>query len=375
MERTRESWLRDEMRPFVTHSHLAAYAAVFLDFSVYFAATVLAVVVEPIWLKAILAVIAGTMISTLFVLGHDAAHGSLVANPARNRVLARLLFLPALHNYTLWRIQHNRLHHLSPNVRGMNSWWPLSLSEYQALPRWRRALERIYRGGGFGLYYLIERWWKHKFVPGTQVDPKLRRAAWTDFVWIAMWLATLLAGLILLTEAREQSPMAALLWGFAVPYLVWNWSMGLTVFLQHTHFAVPWFRNENEADRLGRRQEDVTIHVKYPRWYGLLSHDIMEHPAHHINPLIPFHRLYAAQTRLLELLGDEIVVETIGLRYVRTLMRRCKLYDYDRQEWTDFSGRPLNDASDATRPAWRARAPLTGLHSSACAPAHRPELP
>jgi omega-6 fatty acid desaturase (delta-12 desaturase) len=363
------------MRPFVTHSHLAAYAAVFLDFSVYFAATVLAVVVEPIWLKAILAVIAGTMISTLFVLGHDAAHGSLVANPARNRVLARLLFLPALHNYTLWRIQHNRLHHLSPNVRGMNSWWPLSLSEYQALPRWRRALERIYRGGGFGLYYLIERWWKHKFVPGTQVDPKLRRAAWTDFVWIAMWLATLLAGLILLTEAREQSPMAALLWGFAVPYLVWNWSMGLTVFLQHTHFAVPWFRNENEADRLGRRQEDVTIHVKYPRWYGLLSHDIMEHPAHHINPLIPFHRLYAAQTRLLELLGDEIVVETIGLRYVRTLMRRCKLYDYDRQEWTDFSGRPLNDASDATRPAWRARAPLTGLHSSACAPAHRPELP
>ena len=56
------------------------------------------------------------------VLGHDATHGSLVAAPLHNRVLARLLFLPALHNYTLWRIEHNRLHHRSPSVRGINSW-------------------------------------------------------------------------------------------------------------------------------------------------------------------------------------------------------------------------------------------------------------
>ncbi|HLX28295.1 MAG TPA: fatty acid desaturase [Casimicrobiaceae bacterium] len=327
------------MRPFVKNDHLAAYAAVILDFTVYFAATALALIVEPIWLKAVLAVVAGTMISTLFVLGHDAAHGSLVASPWRNRVLARLLFLPALHNYTLWRIQHNRLHHLSPNVRGINSWWPLSPSEYQALPRWRRALERVYRGGGFGLYYLIERWWMHKFIPGTQLDPKLRRGARRDFLLIVIWLAVWVAGLILLAESRQQSRVAALLWGFAVPYLVWNWSMGLTVFLQHTHFAVPWIRNQKEAERFGGRQEALTIHVKFPRWYGLLSHDIMEHPAHHINPLIPFHRLHAAQTKLVELLGNEVVVETVGLRYVRSLMRRCKLYDYDRQEWTDFSGR------------------------------------
>jgi omega-6 fatty acid desaturase (delta-12 desaturase) len=270
-------------------------------------------------------------------------------------VLARLLFLPALHNYTLWRIQHNRLHHLSPNVRGINSWSPLSLSEYQALPRWRRGLERVYRGGGFGLYYLVERWWKHKFIPVAQLDTKVRCAAWTDFLWIAIWLVALLAGLIVLAESRRQSPIAALLWGFAVPYLVWNWSMGLTVFLQHTHFAVPWFRNRKEAARFGGRQEELTIHVKYPRWYGLLSHDIMEHPAHHINPLIPFHRLHAAQMKLLELLGDEAVVETVGLRYIRALVRRCKLYDYDRQEWTDFSGRTTGHTQSAYVPAQHVR--------------------
>jgi len=32
-------------------------------------------------------------------------------------------------------------------------------------------LERVYRGGGIGLYYLIERWWKHKFFPTQEVEP------------------------------------------------------------------------------------------------------------------------------------------------------------------------------------------------------------
>jgi omega-6 fatty acid desaturase (delta-12 desaturase) len=113
--------------------------------------------------------------------------------------------------------------------------------------------------------------------------------------------------------------------------------MGLTVFLQHTHFCVPWFRDAAQAARHGG-QEEVTVHVRYPRWYGRLSHDIMEHPAHHINPLIPFYRLNAAQTRLLDVLGDAAIVERVGPRYIRALMRRCKLYDYDRQEWTDFTG-------------------------------------
>jgi omega-6 fatty acid desaturase (delta-12 desaturase) len=143
MDLARQRLLRDEMRPFVDQNDVVAYAAVLVDFSVYFGATGFAVVVEPIWLKVLLSIMAGTMIATLFVLGHDATHGSLVSKPWVNRVLGRLLFVPALHNYTLWRIQHNRLHHQTPNVRGRNSWSPYSPSEYHALPRWRKLLERV----------------------------------------------------------------------------------------------------------------------------------------------------------------------------------------------------------------------------------------
>ena len=331
--------LRDEMRPFLVRHDGLAYAAVALDFCVYIGATFLAVIVLPVWLKALLAVVAGTMISTLFVLGHDAAHGGLTSKRWANRALGRLVFLPSLHNYTLWLIQHNRLHHQLPNVRRMNSWWPLTVEEYNAMPAWRRLLERIYRGGGTGLYYLIERWWKDKFYPGHDVDPNLRRAALWDFGLLAVWLVALLGALMWVSDLwGEGSPLEAVFWGFVLPFTIWNCNMGLTVFLQHTHPDVPWFRTEEEA-RSYAGQEELTIHVEFPRWYGLLSHDIMDHPAHHINPMIPFYQLHRAQARLNEVLGHDAVVESIGFRYLRSLMRRCKLYDYDRREWLDFSGR------------------------------------
>src|SRR5438876_9922172 len=142
MDPVRDQMLRNEMRAFTLRNNYVAYAAVILDFSVFFVATAFAVAVDPICLKVLLSVVAGTMISTLFVIGHDATHGTLVSGAAQNRVLGRLLFLPALHNYTLWRMQHNRLHHQLPNVKDVNSWSPFSLGEYIELPRWRRFVER-----------------------------------------------------------------------------------------------------------------------------------------------------------------------------------------------------------------------------------------
>ena len=114
--------------------------------------------------------------------------------------------------------------------------------------------------------------------------------------------------------------------------------MGLTVYLQHTNPHVPWFRSADEANEYGG-QEELSVHVKCPRWYGLLSHEIMEHPAHHVNPLIPYYRLREAQSRLLQLLGDKAIVENAGPRYLISVMRKFKLYDYDRHEWLDFAGR------------------------------------
>jgi omega-6 fatty acid desaturase (delta-12 desaturase) len=91
--------------------------------------------------------------------------------------------------------------------------------------------------------------------------------------------------------------------------------------------------------RVAVEQEDVTVNVVMPRWYGLLSHEIMEHTAHHVHPLVPSYRLRAAQLQLRATL-THIVVEPFTLQYLRNVLRRCKLYDYERAQWTDFMGEP-----------------------------------
>ena len=334
MNAQREKFLRDALRPFAKRSNLVGYSAAVLDGAIFLTAVYLACASADVWLQALFSVIAGTMISTLFVLAHDAGHGSLVRHRRGNAFLARVLLLPSLHNLTLWRIAHNRGHHQAANIQGMNSWSPMTVAEYAALPKWKQWRERVYRSGGFGPYYLVERWLKHKFYPNATVRGATRKRALADFAVLAAWLAAWCAGTVFAGMLGDNAWYSSLVWGVAVPFAVWNCLMGLTVYLQHTHPTVPWFRNAAEAARHGA--EELAVHVKYPRWYGLLSHDIMEHPAHHIHPLIPFYRLRAAQERLNELLGKDAIVEPMTPGYVLGLLRQCRVYDYERREWADF---------------------------------------
>ena len=334
MNAQREKFLRDELRPFTKRSNVLGYSAVLLDSAIFATAVYLACASSNVWLQALFSVLAGTMISTLFVLAHDACHGSLVRHRRANLFLARLLLLPSLHNLTLWKIQHNRMHHQDSNIKGVNSWSPMTVFEFAALPKWKQWRERLYRSGGFAPYYLVERWLKHKFFPGAGVRGVVRRRALADFGMLAAWLFVWCLGAVLAGSLEGNSWYASLAWGVAIPFAIWNCLMGLTVYLQHTHPAVPWFRTAAEARRHGA--EELAVHVRYPRWYGILSHDIMEHPAHHIHPLIPFYRLRAAQQRLNELLGKEAIVEPMTPWYVLRLLRQCRAYDYERREWVDF---------------------------------------
>ena len=56
--------------------------------------------------------------------------------------------------------EHHALHHPFTNDTKSDAYKPFGKSEFDALPTWRRALERCYRaptGVGWGVYYLIER--------------------------------------------------------------------------------------------------------------------------------------------------------------------------------------------------------------------------
>ena len=80
-----------------------------------------------------------------------------------------------------------------------------------------------------------------------------------------------------------------------------------------------------------------TTHTTFPGGVGWLLHNIFEHTAHHVDTLIPFYELRAAQKKIEELCGPDIVrVEFFSPRAFLAQMRTCQLYEYRKRHWERF---------------------------------------
>ena len=113
--------------------------------------------------------------------------------------------------------------------------------------------------------------------------------------------------------------------------------MGFAIYVHHTHPAVAWF-DKREAWNRALPQIRNTVHVTFPLPFSAMLHNIMEHNAHHSDINIPLYELPAAQSRLEEELGDEVVVQPFSYEAFHRCLRVCKLYDFANQRWLDFDG-------------------------------------
>jgi acyl-lipid omega-6 desaturase (Delta-12 desaturase) len=129
---------------------------------------------------------------------------------------------------------------------------------------------------------------------------------------------------------------------FVLPWLVWVYFMGVVTFVQHTHPRTVWYDDEAEWS-FYHVQLCSSTHMVLPPLLGSLLRNIMDHPAHHIDPTIPLYELPASQ-RLLEEHAPEhsLVIPFTVSEYLR-ICRVCKLYDYRAHRWLDFDGRPTSD--------------------------------
>jgi acyl-lipid omega-6 desaturase (Delta-12 desaturase) len=271
----------------------------------------------------------------LFVVGHDACHGSLTANPVWNRWIGTLAFLPTLTPFSAWELGHNQTHHVYTNLRTQDYVWrPFTKREFDALPRWRRGLERLYRSlPGIGLYYLVEVWWRRLFFACEGPDGRLRRRDLHNSLLCSVFLLAVSA--IAFRTGGWPAVATAVLW----PFLAWNWVMSWAIFEHHTHPDVPWFDNP-EAWRNAQAQTRCTVHLVLPKILDAILHRIMQHTAHHLDVTVPLYGLVEAQ-RALE---AEPAVGIVVYRWTpfTTLqhLRICKLYDFERRCWTGFDGVP-----------------------------------
>ena len=155
---------------------------------------------------------------------------------------------------------------------------------------------------------------------------------------VRRWLPSLQAAyaaalLTFLVTAPSNGALSALLCGFVLPYLIWFATFSMTVFLQHTHPQVRWYR-----DAASSPPDALSVHVGIPEWINHMSHYGLEHPVHHVSAAIPHYRLKAAQAVLAGIAAPPVIFMRFTPANLRDVVTRCRLYDYDAHAWTDFDG-------------------------------------
>lgn len=331
--------LRSWLTPLCTKTTLFPIFVLVLDYSLFFLFIGLSVWVSSFLLKIIFGVMAGFVIGRLFILGHDACHQSFTPHRKLNRILGRIAFLPSLTPYSLWDIGHNLVHHGQTNLKGFDFVWaPLSLEEYHQLPSWRQKIERVYRCGWLpGLYYFIEMWWLRMYFPKkTYMGAKRPEFIW-DGVLVTTFGVLWGAVLILLAHTTHQSIPLVLFCAGIVPFVFWNFMIGFVVYAHHTHTAVSWYDNKIEWTA-AQPYVSTTVHLMFRFQIGRLLHHIMEHTAHHLDMSIPHYRLKEAQKFLEDHLPGRIVMQNFSWAWYFETARKCKLYDFKKRCWLDFSG-------------------------------------
>ena len=116
--------------------------------------------------------------------------------------------------------------------------------------------------------------------------------------------------------------------------------MGGAIFEQHTHPTVPWFDSE-AAWRKADPQLRCTVHVIFPLGIRLVFNNIFEHTAHHLDVTIPLYRLHEAQSEI-NRSQAALTRHWTPFLFLQSL-RICKLYDFQKHRWMDFSGIPTSD--------------------------------
>ena len=302
------------------------------------------VLLVPLW------ILAGLVVSGLFVLGHDAAHDALFDSKRLNAIVARLTMLPSLHATEQWIFGHNRVHHGHTLRQGMDFvWHPSTVEEYRAKSRLGRLVHRFEWGPfGAGAYYL-RHVWVGKMVTFSPPE-RWRRPMRRDKALVALFaLATLGASIAVTGIGRFDAGLWLWAKTVVIPFLVFCQSIGWVVYVHHIAPEIRWWPRR-EWNRYRGQVEGTTIFEGPPGW-EIFYHWIMVHLPHHVDMRIPCYRLREAAEAIARALDGEVQIERLSLRRYLRSTRNCKLYDFEQGHWLPYSAAADTAVAPATTSA------------------------
>lgn len=339
-------------RKYSEKSYPMALGLLLLDFSLFGITLYGALVVENLFLRFLCSFLAGWLIAIIFVLGHDACHGSLTRNKKFNKIIGIIAFLPSLHPYHLWALGHHKHHHKYTNLAGDKYdyvWNPYSKEDFDALPKHKQWLERFSRSwAGHGVGYMTHIWWKKMYFPRSkEIMGGYKKEYVFDNILMAITTVSWVGGIVALSEygVIDQPWWSALFFGFIFPCLiVWNWSMGFCVLVHHNHPDIRWYKDHAEWKEESNNVNN-TCHVELPWIINKCFHNMMEHNAHHMAVSIPCYNLLKAVNNMKERYPGQIKYLKWTPKVHSELIKHCQLYDYENHVWLDFDGNPSKPLS------------------------------
>jgi omega-6 fatty acid desaturase (delta-12 desaturase) len=277
------------------------------------------------WLTLALCVPAAGFMLRVFLIQHDCGHGAFFRRRAVNDWVGRIHGVLTLTPYGVWQRSHAIHHATSGNLdkRGVGDVNLLTVSEYRALPRWRRFAYRLYRHPlvlfGLGPAYIF--FLRNRFPPG------IRNANWR--FWASAMgsnvTIALVAGIMIYFIGARPLLLVHL------PIMLITATIGMWMFyVQHQFEDTFWA--ENDAWTSHDASLNGSSHYDLPRVLNWFTSNIGIHHVHHLASRIPYYRLPQVLRDLPELnkAGRLTLWQSI-------VCAKLRLWDEDQRKLVSFS--------------------------------------
>ncbi len=236
----------------------------------------------PFLLMFPIMLLASLLLTRIFILFHDCAHGSFFASSRANAILGYAAGFLTFTPFTYWKHNHLIHHGSYANLdrRGVGDIWTLTVEEYRSLSPFRRLAYRLYRNPliflGIGPLYSIlisQRFlylWPGKGGRFSTTVTNLAILAMVCLASLAFGLKTYLL--------------------IQLPIILMAGAIGVWLFyVQHQFKGVYWSR-QDEWDPV-KAALDGSSYYKLPKWLQWFTGNIGLHHVHHVLPRIPNYRL------------------------------------------------------------------------------------
>lgn len=280
--------------------------------------------------------LAGTAVTSLFVLGHDCGHQSFFKNNKLNDIMGHIFFIAPIYPYYAWKFSHNAHHRYtnklvvnSDDIYYDNAWIPLTINKYKDLKRdnyffaFLYKLSRYFPPLGSFFHNIITHFFPSKFN-----DSQRKKVVLSQLILIIFTISIFIVSLYF-------DSIFSFFHFYIIPGLFFQLWMSIYTYQHHTSESMKFYKDSDWNPY--KAQINSTYNSLFPRWISFLHFNIDIHTPHHLSTAIPSYYLRHAYAQIKNsLYSDDILEGKFSLKYYFKQVNNCHIWDEVNNKYIRF---------------------------------------